>query len=128
MLIATISSGADIVEFLDIFETENLCNLAPVNLYWSIVVIWNISLLQFIFVLTEKRNRVKDENGRDKVHWFWFTEAWGLCLTVLFQDFPYLILRIVLMGMGDVTRWIQKIVKRCIPKTTKFLIQFTSDE
>jgi len=104
LLIAIIGAGADIVELLDIFETEKLCWLNPKILYWMVVPLYDLSILQFIIVLTEKKDRKVDKNGKDLVHWMWYTEAWGLTLTVFMQDLPFFFLRIVLIIMGDITQ------------------------
>ena len=105
LLIATIGAGADIVELLDVFETEKLCDLKPVTLFWMVIPIYNLSLLQFIIVLTaKKKRRIDKETKQDLVNWFWYTEAWGLIFTSVMQDGPFFLLRCALMFMGDVTQ------------------------
>ena len=105
LLIAIIGAGADIVEILDIFETENLCWLKPIILFWMVIPIYDISILQFIIVLTEKKSRKIDKiTGKDEIHWMFYTEAWGIFLTMVMQDLPFFFLRVSLMLMGDVTQ------------------------
>lgn len=105
LLIATIGAGADIVELLDVFETEKLCDLKPVTLFWMVIPLYNLSLLQFIVVLTAKKKRRLDKDTKeDLVNWFWYTEAWGLMFTSVMQDGPFFLLRCALMFMGDVTQ------------------------
>lgn len=61
-----------------------------------VVPFYDLSIIQFIIVLTEKAIPKRSPEGKDLVHWMWTTEAWGITLTVFMQDLPFFFL----LGLG----------------------------
>lgn len=92
-----IGSGSDVMEFFVVFE-DPVFYRNP-GLKYATLIIWSVSLLQFIFVIAvakgPKRFRLGTTvDGMEEKHKHFGAELWGLLLSITFMDGPYLALRL----------------------------------
>ncbi|XP_052787667.1 transmembrane protein 26-like [Mya arenaria] len=111
LLFVFIGIASDITELFALFEENTVRK--NTGLTYAILCIWSISLLQFTFVLTSTHSPRKavaaaaaftrdDEDEEAEVdegcvkHVFQ-TEVWSICVNFLFQDGPFLAVRLYAM-------------------------------
>ncbi|XP_071963184.1 transmembrane protein 26-like [Antedon mediterranea] len=108
LLLVYVGSGADLLEFsvegLRLDEIQ--CNTSTI---YAILVIWTCGLLQFTMPLTRTSAPAEEHNGefacakyrpklcRICVDKFWGTEIWAILVIMLFQDGPFLGVRLYLL-------------------------------
>uniref|UniRef100_H2YWB8 Transmembrane protein 26 n=1 Tax=Ciona savignyi TaxID=51511 RepID=H2YWB8_CIOSA len=104
LLLVYIAAGADIIELLEVFNESKVSQNA--ELVYLVMAIWSWSLLQFCLVLTAQnvirkpsttaKSKIQ-QDGRLCFNCFCcYTEVWGMIMSILFQDGPFLILRLVI--------------------------------
>uniref|UniRef100_H2YNJ0 Transmembrane protein 26 n=1 Tax=Ciona savignyi TaxID=51511 RepID=H2YNJ0_CIOSA len=111
LLLVFIGVGADILEFvtetIDNDITQVQCNRL---LHYIIYAVWSASLLQFTLVLTAAKSRktrvgfsdervaiVQVDNNCCARSIFNDADLWGILVTMLFQDLPFLAFRLYMM-------------------------------
>lgn len=92
----------DIMELFYLYEEQAV--LARPDVQYVILIIWSISLFQFVIVLTVVKNRrtrlsMERHGGQVLIHKMTrckccHSEVWSLLTNVLMQDLPFLILRL----------------------------------
>lgn len=92
-----IGSGSDVMEFFVVFEDPIFYN--NTGLKYATLIIWSISLLQFIFVIAVAKGPKRFRMGTmtaetEGPHKHFGTELWGLLLSIIFMDLPYFALRL----------------------------------
>lgn len=92
-----IGAGSDVMEFFVVFEDPVFYN--NTGLKYGTLVIWSVSLLQFIFVIAVAKGPKRFRMGTmtaetEGQHKHFGTELWGLLLSIIFMDLPYLALRL----------------------------------
>lgn len=92
-----IGSGSDVMEFFVVFEDVVFYN--NTGLKYATLIIWSISLLQFIFVIAVAKGPKRFRMGTmtaetEGPHKHFGTELWGLLLSIIFMDLPYFALRL----------------------------------
>uniref|UniRef100_A0A1I8J7H3 G_PROTEIN_RECEP_F1_2 domain-containing protein n=1 Tax=Macrostomum lignano TaxID=282301 RepID=A0A1I8J7H3_9PLAT len=124
LLLVYIGTAADIVEFFEAFKEEVVKR--DRMLIKLILTIWTWSLLQFVLVITAQRAR-KDQSGllsgvnqrRKKIseveapvineaeesYCTCTPEIFGIAISMLLQDLPYLIVRLFMMINYDTTSY-----------------------
>ncbi|KAL4240228.1 hypothetical protein ACF0H5_001022 [Mactra antiquata] len=110
LLFVFIGIASDITELFALFEEPKVRE--NTGLTYAILCVWTVSLMQFTFVLTSthspKKPRVAlsshshDENEADEeettcLKSFFQTEIWSICVNFLFQDGPFLVVRLYTM-------------------------------
>ena len=112
LLFVFIGIASDITELFALFEEDKV--RMNTGLTYAILTVWTMSLLQFTFVLTSTHSPRKtrmgfqtdedldpepetepDEPGCLKR--FFQTEVWSICVNFLFQDGPYLTMRLYII-------------------------------
>uniref|UniRef100_H2YWB7 Transmembrane protein 26 n=1 Tax=Ciona savignyi TaxID=51511 RepID=H2YWB7_CIOSA len=105
LLLVYIAAGADIIELLEVFNESKVSQNA--ELVYLVMAIWSWSLLQFCLVLTASKDMPNIDEHDEKVSYSddgrlcfncfcCYTEVWGMIMSILFQDGPFLILRLVI--------------------------------
>ncbi|KAK6175640.1 hypothetical protein SNE40_014051 [Patella caerulea] len=102
LLLVYVGTAADIVEFYEAFSEEQV----KYNrfLCYIILGIWTTSLLQFSLVLTATRAR-RDQSGVPSAHVNRESEGteccnpeiYGIVISILLQDLPFLVIRMLLI-------------------------------
>ncbi|XP_046375848.1 transmembrane protein 26-like [Haliotis rufescens] len=100
LLLVYIGTAADIVEFFDAFKEE----VVRYNKLLCMIIlgIWTLSLLQFTLVLTASRVR-RDQSGLAtekppvKKVGCCSADVYGIVISILLQDVPFLVLRMLLI-------------------------------
>lgn len=92
-----IGSGSDVMEFFVVFEDPIFYN--NTGLKYATLIIWSISLLQFIFVIAVAKGPKRFRMGTmveemEGEHKHFGAELWGLLLSITFMDGPYFGLRL----------------------------------
>ncbi|KAK7093206.1 transmembrane protein 26-like [Littorina saxatilis] len=106
LLLVYIGTAADIVEFFDAFK-EEVVKYEPI-LCMSILGIWSFSLIQFCLVLTASRarrdqsglvpiRRAKKTAGEGKGAGCCSADVYGIIISIVLQDGPFLVLRLLLI-------------------------------
>lgn len=110
LLFVFIGIASDITELFALFEENKVRE--NTGLTYAILCVWTVSLLQFTFVLTSTHSPRKTRMGfqtdeepeldEDEPHQgclksFFQTEVWSICVNFLFQDGPYLTVRMYTM-------------------------------
>ncbi|XP_069114044.1 transmembrane protein 26-like [Argopecten irradians] len=102
LLLVYIGTAADIVEFFEAFKEEEV----RYNKMLCIIILglWSLSLIQFTLVLTAAKARrdqsglvTGNENGRRQRHGCCAADVYGILISILLQDLPFLILRLLLI-------------------------------
>ncbi|KAH3871777.1 transmembrane protein 26-like [Dreissena polymorpha] len=120
LLFVFIGIAGDISELFALFEERKV--LESPNIMYAILCIWTFSLVQFTFVLTSTHNPIKSSAGptftagneelvqdeapgqRSFLAEMFQTEVWSICVNFLFQDGPFLAIRLYIMvGMKLLT-------------------------
>ncbi|XP_076472640.1 transmembrane protein 26-like [Babylonia areolata] len=109
LLLVYIGTAADIVEFFDAFK-EDVVKYEPL-LCMAVLGIWSLSLIQFSLVLTAARAR-RDQTGlvpgrrprrtEKKGAGCCSPDVYGIIISILLQDAPFLVLRMLLIFKYDV--------------------------
>ncbi|XP_038045846.1 transmembrane protein 26-like [Patiria miniata] len=102
LLLVYIGMGADILEFFgeSVEEEAVVCNLPLITL---IMLFWSWSLSQFTLVRTSvSAPQTKDTKRRKSMvsgglGGCFGSEIWGLCITIVMQDGPFLVMRLYLI-------------------------------
>ncbi|KAK3104711.1 hypothetical protein FSP39_008452 [Pinctada imbricata] len=102
LLLVYIGTAADIVEFFEAFKEEEV----RYNRLLCIIILglWSFSLIQFTLVLTASRAR-RDQSGLLTRQYNYTAESDGCCasdvygilISILLQDLPFLVLRLLLI-------------------------------
>lgn len=92
-----IGSGSDVMEFFVVFEDPTFYN--NTGLKYATLIIWSVSLLQFIFVIAVAKGPKRFRMGTmveemEGEHKHFGAELWGLLLSITFMDGPYFGLRL----------------------------------
>ncbi|XP_061164157.1 transmembrane protein 26-like [Saccostrea echinata] len=92
-----IGSGSDVMEFFVVFEDPVF--YTNTGLKYATLIIWSISLLQFIFVIAVAKGPKRFRLGtivdeKESEHKNFGAELWGLLISITFMDGPYFALRI----------------------------------
>ncbi|XP_062571854.1 transmembrane protein 26-like [Saccostrea cucullata] len=92
-----IGSGSDVMEFFVVFEDPVF--YTNKGLKYATLIIWSISLLQFIFVIAVAKGPKRFRLGtmvdeKESEHKNFGAELWGLLISITFMDGPYFALRI----------------------------------
>lgn len=92
-----IGSGSDVMEFFVVFEDPVFYN--NTGLKYATLIIWSVSLLQFIFVIAVAKGPKRFRMGTmveemEGEHKHFGAELWGLLLSITFMDGPYFGLRL----------------------------------
>eukprot|EP00105_Crassostrea_gigas_P009663 XP_011424702.1 PREDICTED: transmembrane protein 26-like [Crassostrea gigas] len=92
-----IGAGSDVMEFFVVFEDVVFYN--NTGLKYATLIIWSLSLLQFIFVIAVAKGPKRFRMGTmtaetEGPHKHFGTELWGLLLSIIFMDLPYFALRL----------------------------------
>ena len=110
LLFVFIGIASDITELFALFEENKVRE--NTGLTYAILCVWTVSLLQFTFVLTSTHSPRKtrmgfqtddepevdeDEPQPGCLKSFFQTEVWSICVNFLFQDGPYLTVRMYTM-------------------------------
>lgn len=113
LLFVFIGIAGDISEMFAFFEEKKV--LESPNVMYAILCIWTFSLIQFMFVLTSTHNPIKasaagafltgnEEPVEDEdpvqescLKQMFQTEVWSIFVNFLFQDGPYLAIRLYIM-------------------------------
>ena len=110
LLFVFIGIASDITELFALFEENKVRE--NTGLTYAILCVWTMSLLQFTFVLTSTHSPRKtrmgfqtdeepevdeDEPPPGCLKSFFQTEVWSICVNFLFQDGPYLTVRMYTM-------------------------------
>ncbi|XP_041364177.1 transmembrane protein 26-like [Gigantopelta aegis] len=106
LLFVYIGMASDVTDLFQLFNERNVRKDKPLT--YSIFAVWTVSLLLFTVVLTAsmspKKSRVAPsrncgEGGETSrcavLRMFFETEIWSIVLTFLFQDGPFLCVRLV---------------------------------
>uniref|UniRef100_A0A1I8IPQ8 Transmembrane protein 26 n=2 Tax=Macrostomum lignano TaxID=282301 RepID=A0A1I8IPQ8_9PLAT len=119
LLLVYIGTAADIVEFFEAFKEEVVKR--DRNLIMLILTIWTWSLLQFVLVITAQRAR-KDHSGlvasrrrtvkespatpeEEENYCYCSPEVFGIVISMLLQDLPYLVTRLYMMFNYNTTSY-----------------------
>ncbi|ESO88818.1 hypothetical protein LOTGIDRAFT_125533, partial [Lottia gigantea] len=103
LLLVYVGTAADIVEFYEAFSEEKVTYNR--FLCYIILGIWTTSLLQFSLVLTATRAR-QDQSGvprpipleiQDNVSTCCNPEIYGIVISIMLQDLPFLVVRLLLI-------------------------------
>ncbi|KAL8578233.1 hypothetical protein ACOMHN_040994 [Nucella lapillus] len=105
LLLVYIGTAADIVEFFDAFK-EHVVKYEPL-LCMAVLGMWSLSLIQFSLVLTAARAR-RDQTGlvpgrrprrpvETKGSGCCSPDVYGIVISILLQDAPFLVLRMLLI-------------------------------
>ena len=116
LLFVFIGIASDITELFALFEEHKV--RTNTGLTYAILTVWTVSLLQFTFVLTSthspRKTRMGFQTDEDLdpdpepepeeeaeqpgcLKHFFQTEVWSICVNFLFQDGPYLTVRLYTM-------------------------------
>ena len=110
LLFVFIGIASDITELFALFEENKVRE--NTGLTYAILCVWTMSLLQFTFVLTSthspRKTRMGFQSDEESEHdedepppgclkSFFQTEVWSICVNFLFQDGPYLTVRMYTM-------------------------------
>lgn len=93
----------------DLFKLFFLFAYFIITVNYKILAFFSLSTIQFSFTLAAKRHRSnesdKKENFLNKLTEVVFgTEIWSLILIFLTQDFPFFILRVMIMVCNDLSK------------------------
>lgn len=110
LLLVFIGVGADILEFVTETVDEDHAHDCNYVLIYFLYGVWSLSLFQFTLVMTaskSRKTRVGFENeGSTKISRannccaksiFNSAEVWGILVTLLLQDIPFLVFRLYMM-------------------------------
>ncbi|XP_022342266.2 transmembrane protein 26-like [Crassostrea virginica] len=111
LLLVYIGTAADIVEFFEAFKEDEV--RFNKILCICILGLWSLSLIQFTLVLTAARAR-RDQSGLVSRHYNVKKRKYGCCaadvygilISILLQDLPFLVLRILLIFKYNVLSYI----------------------
>ncbi|XP_033724582.1 transmembrane protein 26-like [Pecten maximus] len=103
LLLVYIGTAADIVEFFEAFKEEEV----RYNKMLCIIILglWSLSLIQFTLVLTAAKAR-RDQSGlvtgnesgrRQRNNGCCAADVYGILISILLQDLPFLVLRLLLI-------------------------------
>lgn len=108
LLLIYLGTASDIVDFFTVMSEKQI--VEDKSFVYCILFIWSWSLFQFPFTVTatkdneeeeEEENQLdqKKETKREKcmkyVEIFLESEAWGIMISVLMQDGPFVIIRLI---------------------------------
>lgn len=102
LLLVYIGSAADIIEFMDSFDEDEIAE-KPVVINW-ILGVWAWSLLQFTIVLTDTESKkIRLSSGsivKEKIQIetsCCSVDIWGIVLNIILQDGPFLTIRLIMI-------------------------------
>ncbi|XP_074650433.1 transmembrane protein 26-like [Tubulanus polymorphus] len=97
LLLVYIGMAADILELFEAFKED----IVQTNIILTMAILgcWSLSVLQFSLVVTSTRKRSKRKRKWHHDHCCFCceTEIWAIATTVLMQDLPFLVLRLLLI-------------------------------
>ena len=96
LLVSLISSAADVIDLIEYVNNEIIVKKIGINTLYSITT---ISLIQFSLTLTATRKLNLNRTGLKLVFDIMLgSEIWSILFVFITQDFPYLIVRILIVS------------------------------